>query len=322
MHSPSVATVGPLALQLALDETAAISPSEGSKGLAAPPRVTPWCNENIPGAPQGCTPDPVDPTSSGGSGCKLLKTSEAAKLGWNPYPIEYSFVKVNNVEPSVWEGKFLEAYDMEQRVAIAINRTLTYMYYASEKERKSIWELNDPIYEGQALKPSSFKFWFGPYSDNSFLKVFFKYDRMYRHKDIVKVTNDWSNYPGTPGKGWNDCSGLWGANNFVPPNNERWVWLCGKWTGLSVRQRWTNLMHELSHVKHKCNVACCCCDQPDIACGNNGCRCDSAKSARALIVNNLIAVALENNANYDVFADRFAEGLSTGICWPPHRVKA
>lgn len=307
------------ALRAGVDVSSSYSPCDGFHGiseLSVKPKSVALCNE----AGGACTPpDPPDPVP-GQVNCSS-NLDELLKIGWTVRPIKSKFINFCGVSANDWASRFWEGYLIEQQLAISILRTIEYMW-KNQQKREGVWKANDwVVYNGHRC---SFEYWFGPYSDKSFLKVAHKFSRAYYHSDIAMVTNDWSNVPGGTPFCWMSCTSAGGSNRFLP-NNERWVWLCGGGGKASPETIAFTLMHEMSHVTHYCSSACTGCD-PKAENPANGhcdpptnCHCDNAVNSRALVVKGLFDVATSNNGNYDAFAKWFYAAQIRNKCWPPNK---
>lgn len=280
-------------------------------------QIPPTRHCNDPGGP--CWPDPGDGTGRPAPRrCGLPTVDENARDGWSLTPVAYKFIDTCGGSAADWEAKFLESYELEQRIAVAIFRTLVYMY-EHVAMRAVAWSYADTyIIEGH---PSSMAYWFGPYSDNALLALLVKFERAYLHQDITIVTNDWSNYPDNTWfcKGY--CDGVWGgANRFLQNGTERWVWMCGANLKVDTAAVASNLMHEMSHVAHVCSAMCNCVNDANGVCDEKNpaiCHCDDPANAHVLAANpETVALALQNNANYDEFAFRYYRAALDGFCWP------
>lgn len=247
------------------------------------------------------------------------------------------FRAVNGHSASTWWNKFEEAAEVYN---VVISNVFWFMNYIllvgkTDKEREKLWKHNgDVSYKGVGC---SLETYFGKYNVARFVDVFVAIKRMrdriydWYHPYMLRITNDMSDYPSrkdyTPAqmlKRWETCD-FWGSTQTVKyldshknvAYTQKVIYLCKSWSKFNIEQRWSNIMHEMTHAAnvgpHMCSTDC---KASGTAC-EGGWRCDGLQACLDLVKADNWAVIKTNSQTYTGWILAFFYAVMVrGKCWP------
>lgn len=186
-------------------------------------------------------------------GCTSLQVECLVTPPYGPCGI-LDFDDCASGDEATWKCKVAEAVLHASRIYYTALRYVDHIESQPPSIRSQLWRKNEAFTFSFSdnMVPGDAHFWFGPYSSeraSAIRKVLTRATNkvLGLGAGLIRYTCSYDDHPSEAGKARLEKCEAWGST-YGDINGQRVIYLCREWHTFNFIQRWSNLVHELTHV--------------------------------------------------------------------------
>lgn len=221
-----------------------------------------------------------------------------------------------------WGLAFLDAISWAYPIIYNVKYFLNALNNLPSSLQGPLWKFNDEFFDGETMGRGSLQFWFGDRTPTKIQKVRAVINGMLKPlitAPFIRFRNNWTTHPQWSEQWVKDgaltCGAFWAGEKFL--NGHHTIWFCAEWPAKNIYERWSNIMHELTHAAgttHQCSSICL--DPPKGDMCVNSKSCDTTGSSQALLQASDFTKLFKNSGTFTNFIWCFFRAHTEHKCYP------